>query len=113
MSLRAANLHGSASPTADSTTASGSTLAEIPRSVTATTPTADSPPDYGSTPAGRDRPLQAAESTPAGRDRPLQAAESTPAGRDRPLQDAESTPAGRRNFFSRRVPTESLSSLVG
>ena len=96
MSLRAANLHGSASPTADSSTASDSTPAEIPRSVTATTPTADSPPDYGSTPAGRDRPLQAAaESTPAGRDRPLQAAESTPAGRDRPLQDAESTPAGR------------------
>ena len=108
MSLRAANLHGSASPTADSSTASGSTPAEIPRSVTATTPTADSPPDYGSTPAGRDRPLQAAESTPAGRDRPLQAAESTPAGRDRPLQAAEFT-SDKQTFalppFSKRIRT--------
>ena len=86
MSLRA-NLHGSASPTADSTTASGSTPAENPRwvtatnrtadslpaygtpaehprSATATTRTADSPPAYGSTSAGRDRPLRTTESTP-------------------------------------------------
>ena len=109
MSLRAASLHGSASPTADSTTASGSTPAKNPRSVTATTGTADSSPDYGSTPAGRDRPLQAAESTPAGCDRPLlQAAESTPAGRDRPLQAAEST-SDKQTFahppFSKRIRT--------
>ena len=63
MSLRA-NLHGSASPTADSTTAYGSTPAENLQSATATTRTADSPPAYGSTPVGRDRPLRTAESTP-------------------------------------------------
>ena len=48
----------------DSLPAYGSTPAENPRWVTATTRTADSPPAYGSTSAGRHRPLRTAESTP-------------------------------------------------
>ena len=87
MSLRA-NLHGSASPTADSTTASGSRPAENPRSVTATTCTADALPAYGSTPAEN---LQSATATTRTADSPP-AYGSTPVGRDRPLRTAESTP---------------------
>ena len=87
MSLRA-NLHGSASPTADSLPAYGSTPAENPRSVTATNRTADSLPAYGSTPAENPRSANAttrtADSPPA--------YGSTSTGRDRPLRTAESTP---------------------
>ena len=130
MSLRA-NLHGSASSTADSTTASGSTPAENPRSVTATNRTADSLPAYGSTPAEHPRSatattrtadsLPAYGSTPAEHPRSATATTrtadsppaygSTSAGRDRLLRTAESTPDKQTfahpplSFFFLRVPS--------